>query len=101
MKYFGVVADNGKRGLSSWKESAERHNISIVSYLEDLDAVILLGELENLENFADEETYAWAPETVRDYTFDTIEDAKYDVEMFIIHEIIEEVNIKWDDNIGK
>jgi hypothetical protein len=96
MKYFGVIADNGKRGFDSWNESAKRHNLTIVSYLEDLDAVILLGELENLEKFADEETYAWAPEAVKDYAFDTMEEAKYDIEMFI-HETIEEIDIIWKD----
>lgn len=97
MKYFGVIADNGARGLTSWKESAELHNLEVISYLEDLDGVVLKGELKDLENFAQKETYSWDAENVKDYVFDTAEEAKYDVEEFIINELNTDGDIIWKD----
>ena len=96
-KYWGAIADNGARGFESWSESAQNHNLKIVSYLPNLDAVVLFGELEDLERFADEETYAWDSADVKDYAFDTIEDAKYDIEMFVIHEVTEHIELHWED----
>jgi hypothetical protein len=97
VKYFGVIADNGKRGFQSWDEAAKRHNLKIVSYLEDLDAVVVFGKLENLESFAQKETYSWEASNVKDYAFDTIEEAKEDVDMFIIHELFGVGEIIWKD----
>lgn len=97
MHYFGVVADNGERGLASWKESAKRNNVKVVSYLPGVDAVVLKGELEDLENFAEEEMYSWEKEIVKDYAFDSMEDAKYDVEMFCISELDYPEGMMWKD----
>jgi hypothetical protein len=97
MKYFGVIADNGARGLNSWKEAAKRQGVKVVSYLSGVDAVVLEGELENLKNFAEEETYSWDAENVKDYVFDTAEEAKYDVEMFCISELGYPKQMLWKD----
>lgn len=95
MKYFGLIADNGARGLECWKESAERHNVEITSYLEDIDGVVLKGSIEDLERFAGYEMYSWEVEEVKDYCFETEEEAKHEVEQFIISKLDWEYDLLW------